>query len=96
MKHQIKSFFPDAKSLSINDILEYAGYNIEDYALREIVSETYWRVEAIFSVFKDNKSFKVIFNDDVVSPYRNYSPLEVGELFKKLDEQFTEVRKVII
>lgn len=93
MKTTIKQFFHYKQLLNYEDILKYYEFNVGEYKLREIVSNTYWRVEALIDIFSKNKSVKLIFNEDVVSPHRDYNHIQAQSLIDKLDEQYNDIMK---
>lgn len=92
---QIREFYPEIVEFTYQDIMEFIYYNRLDYKLREITSNTFWKIEAYFDCFMENKSFVVIFNPDVLSPYRKYNHLDAQSLVDKLDEQFSKVNEII-
>ena len=91
----IREFLPELKQYSDQDLLVYATYNFENYYLREVTSNSYWNIEACFDVFKDNKSFTVIFNKDVISPHRSYNHLEMQEIIDRLEEEYKLIKEII-
>ena len=90
----IKEYFGDLQAISTSDILIYAPFRVTDYYLREITDNTYWRIEACYDLFLYNKSITLVFNKDVLSPYRKYTQSEVDQLFDTLDQQYFELKKL--
>lgn len=94
-KITINKFFPPDKLLSYTELVEYIDVCYTEYYLREIVSNTFWHIEACINVFKNNKSFTIIFDKDVISPYRGYNHIELQQLVDKLDNKYKEIIKLI-
>lgn len=91
----IREFTGKVADLCWADLINYISFNRDEYSLREITTDTMWYVEAYFDVFKDNKSFTVVFNKDVVSPHRSYNHLEMQEIIDKLDKEYKLIKEII-
>lgn len=91
----IRDFTSKVDKINYQDLIDYITFNRTNYYVREIVSSTFWHIEACYDEFKDNKSFTVIFNRDCVSPYYTYNHIEMQEVIDKLDEEYSEIKKVL-
>jgi hypothetical protein len=92
---QIKQYFGQQQDINYDDIIRFYQEYTKNYYLREITSNTFWKVEAVITYFINNKLFKVIFDDDVLSPYRKYNQNDIELILKKLDEKYQEVSAII-
>lgn len=95
----IKEYFMDSESITYSEIIDYVErlYLNGDchFHLREITSDNMWKVEAYYINTKQGVRYTVIFNEDVLSPYRDYSQKEVETIVSDLTDYYQNLRNII-
>lgn len=89
----------DSQSITYNEIIDYVErlYLNGDchFQLREITSDNMWRIEAYYINTKQGIRYTVIFNEDVLSPYRDYNQKELEILISNLTSHYQNLRSII-
>ena len=93
----VKEHFGKNDKLTWEDCIDFvnAYHSYFDFKLREIVSNTFWKIEAYFTTFYKNSSLLIVFNRDVFSPSRVYSQREFVEILDNLTSVYNHIKEKV-
>jgi hypothetical protein len=92
----LKQTFADNQSLSYSDIMNYLLESTEyKFVLREVTVNGHWAIEACAIATISGINMLIIFNEDALSPYRNYNQIEAERLLNNINDHYNNVMKML-
>lgn len=97
----IKEYFKDNQNIGYDLIISYISllYLEEDsgiyFTVREITSDSSWQVEAIAPITIQGVVFLIVFNEDILSPYKNYTQSEVEKIISELKAHYNNTLRLL-
>ncbi len=90
----VEKHFKNNNSISFKDIILYVDL-YHDFKLREVVDDLNWQVEAyyIYKIPNTEKTIKIVFEDDTISPREILNQKELEIFLNKLINTMNYVKE---